>query len=56
MFANVVFSFCPIWDDVKIDEGERDCKVFWAALGGEVEVKDAEEVAAEPEYVKKLYR
>lgn len=43
-------------DDVKIDEGERDCKVFWAALGGEVEVKDAEEVAAEPEYVKKLYR
>ncbi|OAQ36443.1 actin depolymerizing protein [Linnemannia elongata AG-77] len=38
------------------DEGERDCKVFWAALGGEVEVKDAEEVAAEPEYVKKLYR
>lgn len=39
-----------------IDEGERDQKVFWAALGGEVEVKPAEEVAAEPEYVKKLYR
>ncbi|KAF9949059.1 hypothetical protein BGZ72_009085 [Mortierella alpina] len=38
------------------DEGERDQKVFWAALGGEVEVKPAEEVAAEPEYVKKLYR
>ncbi|KAG0379787.1 hypothetical protein BGX24_011729 [Mortierella sp. AD032] len=38
------------------DEGERDCRTFWAALGGEVEVKDAEEVTAEPEYVKKLYR
>lgn len=43
-------------NDVKIDEGDRDSKVFWAALGGEVEVKDADEVADEPEYVKKLYR
>ncbi|KAF9311011.1 hypothetical protein BG003_007893 [Podila horticola] len=38
------------------DEGDRDCKIFWAALGGEVEVKPAEAVAQEPDYVKKLFR
>ncbi|KAI1317498.1 hypothetical protein EDD11_008305 [Mortierella claussenii] len=38
------------------DEGDRDQRLFWTALGGEVEVKPAEAVAEEPEYVKKLYR
>ncbi|KAG0336955.1 hypothetical protein BG004_007850 [Podila humilis] len=38
------------------DEGDRDQRIFWAALGGEVEIRPAEEVAAEPEYVKKLFR
>ncbi|KAG0363816.1 fragmin60 [Gamsiella multidivaricata] len=38
------------------DEGDRDQRLFWSALGGEVEVKPAEAVAEEPEYVKKLYR
>ncbi|KAG0327393.1 hypothetical protein BGZ99_007723 [Dissophora globulifera] len=38
------------------DEGDRDAKLFWSALGGEVEVKPAEAIAEESEYVKKLYR
>ncbi|KAF9585513.1 hypothetical protein BGW38_002001 [Lunasporangiospora selenospora] len=38
------------------DEGDRDQRIFWNALGEEVEVKPAEAVAEEPEYVKKLYR
>ncbi|KAG0353364.1 hypothetical protein BG005_007353 [Podila minutissima] len=38
------------------DEGDRDQRIFWAALGGEVEVRPAEEVTAEPEYVKRLFR
>ncbi|KAF9187502.1 hypothetical protein BGZ51_001116 [Haplosporangium sp. Z 767] len=38
------------------DEGERDQRLFWNALGGEVEVKPAEAAIEEPEYVKKLYR
>ncbi|KAG0029091.1 hypothetical protein BGZ81_004133 [Podila clonocystis] len=38
------------------DEGDRDQRIFWKALGGEVEVRPAEEVTAEPEYVKKLFR
>ncbi|GJJ68842.1 hypothetical protein EMPS_01188 [Entomortierella parvispora] len=38
------------------DEGDRDSHVFWAALGGEVEVKPASAVTTEPEYVKKLFR
>ncbi|KAF9425723.1 hypothetical protein BGZ94_007279, partial [Podila epigama] len=38
------------------DEGDRDCRVFWAALGSEVEVKAAETVQEEPAYVKKLFR
>jgi hypothetical protein len=42
--------------NVFLDEGDRDCKIFWAALGGEVEVKPAEAVAQEPDYVKKLFR
>ncbi|KAG0227731.1 hypothetical protein BGW42_002750 [Actinomortierella wolfii] len=45
--------------DVKVetfDEGERDQRIFWKALGGEVEVKPAEAVSEEPQYVKKLYR
>ncbi|KAF9963237.1 hypothetical protein BGZ65_004987, partial [Modicella reniformis] len=39
-----------------IDEGTRDQKTFWDALGGQVEVKPAAAVSEEPEYVKKLYR
>ncbi|KAF8931272.1 hypothetical protein BGZ58_007721 [Dissophora ornata] len=38
------------------DEGDRDQRIFWNALGGEVEVKPAEAVGAEPEYIKKLFR
>ncbi|KAF8930307.1 hypothetical protein BGZ58_008341 [Dissophora ornata] len=38
------------------DEGDRDQKLFWTALGGEVEVKPAESLPEEPEYVKKLHR
>ncbi|KAF9911689.1 hypothetical protein BX616_010532, partial [Lobosporangium transversale] len=38
------------------DEGDRDQRLFWDALGGEVEVKDADTVVEEPTYVKKLYR
>ncbi|KAF9114170.1 hypothetical protein BGX27_011526 [Mortierella sp. AM989] len=38
------------------DEGDRDQKLFWAALGAEAEVKPAEDVSEEPTYVKKLYR
>ncbi|KAF9427428.1 hypothetical protein BGZ94_004916 [Podila epigama] len=38
------------------DEGDRDQRIFWAALGGEVKVKPAEEMASEPEYIKKLFR
>lgn len=39
-----------------LDEGDRDQSLFWKALGGQVEIKPAEEVAEEPDYVKKLYR
>ncbi|KAF9345741.1 hypothetical protein BGX34_004514 [Mortierella sp. NVP85] len=39
-----------------IDEGDRDQSLFWKALGGQVEIKPAEEVSEEPDYVKKLYR
>lgn len=38
------------------DEGDRDQRIFWTALGGEVEIRPADEVDAEPEYVKKLFR
>ncbi|KAF9205031.1 hypothetical protein BGZ49_004545, partial [Haplosporangium sp. Z 27] len=38
------------------DEGDRDQKLFWAAIGGPVDVKPAEAVEEEPAYVKKLYR
>ncbi|KAF9402510.1 hypothetical protein BGX21_009841 [Mortierella sp. AD011] len=38
------------------DEGDRDQRLFWQALGGEVEVKPAKVVEEEPTYVKKLYR
>ncbi|KAG9321770.1 hypothetical protein KVV02_005689 [Mortierella alpina] len=37
------------------DEGDRDQRIFWSALGGEVEVKPADAVQDEPEYVKKLF-
>lgn len=38
------------------DEGDRDQRRFWNALGGEVEIKPAASVTEEPEYVKKLFR
>ncbi|KAI7831202.1 severin [Gamsiella multidivaricata] len=38
------------------DEGDRDQRIFWTALGGEAEVKPAEAVSEEPDYVKKLFR
>ncbi|KAF9177473.1 hypothetical protein BGZ51_008552 [Haplosporangium sp. Z 767] len=38
------------------DEGDRDQRIFWSALGGAVEVKPAEAIADEPEYIKKLFR
>ncbi|KAF9580705.1 hypothetical protein BGW38_002532 [Lunasporangiospora selenospora] len=38
------------------DEGDRDQKIFWNALGGQVDVKPATAPVADPEYVKKLYR
>ncbi|KAF9998349.1 hypothetical protein BGZ80_000352 [Entomortierella chlamydospora] len=38
------------------DEGDRDQRLFWEALGGEVEVKPVEAVEEESTYVKKLYR
>ncbi|KAG0221165.1 fragmin60 [Mortierella sp. GBAus27b] len=43
-------------DVTVVDEGDRDQKLLWAVLGGEVAIKAAEEVSEEPDYVKKLYR
>ncbi|KAG0246094.1 hypothetical protein B0O80DRAFT_496793 [Mortierella sp. GBAus27b] len=39
-----------------IDEGDRDQIRLWTVLGGDVQIKPAEDFTSEPDYVKKLFR